>query len=75
MDGALRMESLIDGLLAYSRVGVRGGEFEAVESAKVLDTALQNLAATIQETGAVVTHDPLPAVHGDPRNSFRFFRT
>jgi signal transduction histidine kinase len=65
VDGAARMESLIDGLLAYSRVGARGGEFEAVECAQVLGRALQNLAAPLQETGAVVTQDSLPAVHGD----------
>jgi light-regulated signal transduction histidine kinase (bacteriophytochrome) len=65
VDGAVRMETLIDGLLAYSRVGTQGGELQPVESAKALGTALQNLAASIEESGAVVTHDTLPAVDGD----------
>ena len=65
VDGAARMETLIDGLLAFSRVGTQGGELQPVECAKALGTALQNLAASIEESGAVVTHDTLPAVNGD----------
>jgi light-regulated signal transduction histidine kinase (bacteriophytochrome) len=65
VDGAARMETLVDGLLAFSRVGTQGGELRPVECAKALGTALQNLAAAIEESGAVVTHDILPAVNGD----------
>jgi len=65
VDGTTRMESLIDGLLAFSRVGIRGGKFATVDTAQALDTALQNLAATIQDTGAEISHEPLPSVHGD----------
>ena len=65
IDGTLRMETLIDGLLAFSRISTRGAKFETVECAKVLETALQNLQTAIQESGAVVTLDPLPAVNGD----------
>jgi PAS domain S-box-containing protein len=65
VDGAARMETLIDGLLAFSRVGTQGGELQPVECGKALGTALQNLAASIEESGAVVTHDTLPAVNGD----------
>ena len=48
----------------------RGSALEAENSSlsnahKALGTALQNLATTIQESGAVVTQDPLPAVNGD----------
>jgi len=65
VDGTARMETLIDGLLAFSRVGTQGGELQPVECAKALGTALQNLAASIEESGAVVTHGTLPAVNGD----------
>jgi PAS domain S-box-containing protein len=65
VDGAARMETLIDGLLAFSRVGTQGGELQPVECAKALGTALQNLAASIEESGALVTHDTLPAANGD----------
>jgi len=65
VDGTTRMESLIDGLLAFSRVGTRGAKLEAVDCARVLDTALRNLAAAIEESGTVVSSDRLPTVHGD----------
>ncbi|MGA2656178.1 MAG: ATP-binding protein [Verrucomicrobiota bacterium] len=65
VDGADRMRNLIDDLLAYSRVGTRGGRFEPTDYAAALDQALANLKAAIQESGAVVTHDPLPTVMAD----------
>jgi PAS domain S-box-containing protein len=65
VDGAARMENLIDSLLAYSRVGTRGARFEAIEGAAVLDAALKNLTAAIQESGAVIRLDTLPTVLGD----------
>ena len=65
VDGANRMQSLINDLLAYSRVGTRGKEFEPTDCTAVLDLALANLKAAIEESGAVVTHGPLPTVMGD----------
>jgi PAS domain S-box-containing protein len=65
VDGGTRMEKLIDDLLAFSRLGTRGGKFNDVACRRVLDSALQNLAVAIEESSAVVTEDPLPTVHGD----------
>ena len=64
-DGAMRMQRLINDLLAYSRVGTRGKNFEAISVEEVLRQALENLHLSIQEKRAVVTHDPLPAAYGD----------
>jgi signal transduction histidine kinase/CHASE3 domain sensor protein len=74
IDGATRMEGLIDGLLAFSRVGTRGGKFEAVECEKALDTALRNLAVAIQESDAVVSQDPLPTVSADASQMVSLFQ-
>jgi signal transduction histidine kinase len=65
VDGANRMQSLINDLLAYSRVGTRGRGFEPTDCAAALDQALANLKAAVEESGAVVTHDPLPTVMAD----------
>ena len=65
VDGAQRMQNLINDLLAYSRVGTHGKPFEAVEMDKVAARALQNLSERIRETGVEVTRDELPAVWGD----------
>jgi PAS domain S-box-containing protein len=65
VDGANRMQNLIRDLLAYSRVGRRGRQFEPADCGTALDQALANLKAAIEESGAVVTHDPLPTVRAD----------
>jgi light-regulated signal transduction histidine kinase (bacteriophytochrome) len=65
MDGAKRMQVLINDLLTYSRLGTRGKPFEVTDCNDVLGAALFNLMIAIRESGAHVTHDPLPAVLGD----------
>jgi PAS domain S-box-containing protein len=66
VDGVTRMQSLISDLLAYSRVGSRDGEVAPVDADALLGRILdRTLAAAIEESGATVTHDPLPTVTGD----------
>jgi PAS domain S-box-containing protein len=65
LDGALRMQRLIEDLLAYSRVGTRGAAFSPVDTSVTLGRALASLKLVIEETGAAVTADPLPTVSGD----------
>jgi PAS domain S-box-containing protein len=65
VDGANRMQRLINDLLAYSRVGTRAKAIEPTDCTAVLDQALANLKAAIEKSGAVVTHDPLPTVMAD----------
>ena len=74
VDGANRMQRLIQDLLAYSRVGTRGGAFEPVDSGEVLDAALRDLGHRIEETGAVVTRGDLPAVLADPSQVRQVFQ-
>ena len=65
VDGAQRMQNLINDLLAYSRVGTHGKEFGEVSMEKTADYALRNLSERIKETGVEVTRDALPDVWGD----------
>jgi light-regulated signal transduction histidine kinase (bacteriophytochrome) len=65
VDGAARMKQLIEDLLAYSRVGTKAKDFKPVDLEKALRRALGNLKAAIDEAGAAVTHDPLPALPAD----------
>jgi PAS domain S-box-containing protein len=65
VDGASRMQRLIQDLLAYSRVGTKGQELIAVSSEEAFEQAVINLRGAIQERGALVTHDPLPVVRAD----------
>jgi light-regulated signal transduction histidine kinase (bacteriophytochrome) len=66
VDGAKRMQQLINDLLAFSRVGRTTEEFVEVHCDEALDRALRNLEAAIEDTGAEVVRSPLPAVEGDP---------
>jgi len=65
VDGAKRMQILINDLLAYSRVGTRSREFEQVDCTAILGMALVNLFSVIEESGAVITHDTLPSIMAD----------
>ncbi len=65
VDGASRMQALINDLLSYSRVGTKGKDPKPTDVQSVFDQALANLQAAIQESGAVVTHNPLPTVMAD----------
>jgi PAS domain S-box-containing protein len=65
VDGANRMQRLIQDLLTYSRVGTKGINLTDISSEKALQHALVNLQGAIGESAAVVTHDPLPDVMAD----------
>lgn len=65
VDGAKRMQRLIQDLLGFSRVGRVGGEVVDVDLAAALERALDQLSERIDEAGAVVTHDELPVVRGE----------
>ena len=74
VDGALRMQALVNDLLLYSRVTTRGEEFAPAEMDDVLQEALANLELAIAESAARVTHDPLPRVNGDARQLVRLLQ-
>ncbi len=66
VDGATRMQALINDLLHYSRVDTRGKPFVPTHCEEVITDALSNLEVAIQENAAKVTHDRLPEVTADP---------
>jgi len=74
VDGATRMRALINDLLEYARLGTKRHQAERVDCEKVVERALVNLSAAIEERGARVTHDPLPAVRGDESQLVRLFQ-
>lgn len=65
VEGATRMQMLINGLLSLSRVQTGGQEFAPTDTEDVLARAVASLQGSIVESGAEVTHDPLPQVTGD----------
>jgi PAS domain S-box-containing protein len=65
VDGAIRMQTLINDLLAYSRVGTRGQPLEPTDAHAALGEAIRNLAALIEENRAIITNADLPTVRAD----------
>jgi signal transduction histidine kinase len=65
VDGATRMEKMISDLLSFSRVSTQGKDLKIVSSETAFELAVQNLQVAISESGAMITHDPLPLVKAD----------
>ena len=74
VEGAERMQTLIADLLAFSSVGTQGTKPVPLESGAALGTALVNLRTALTESGATVTHDPLPSVVGDRTQLTQLFQ-
>ena len=74
VDGATRMQRLIQDLLAYSRIGTTRMIVTKVSSEKALQLALGNLQSAIEDSGAKVTNDPLPAVQADETQLVQLFQ-
>ena len=74
VDGAVRMQQLIDDILAYSRVTTHGKPLQPVDLNESASRAVTNLRFTIEERGAAVEISPLPRVLGDPVQLAQLFQ-
>jgi light-regulated signal transduction histidine kinase (bacteriophytochrome) len=74
VDGALRMQKLVQDLLAFSRVGRPEVALQSADCNAVLQAGLKNLEAAIQESGAVVEHAQLPVVMADSPQLVQVFQ-
>ena len=74
VDGATRMQRLIQDLLEYSRVGTRGEPFEPTDCLTVFDQAVANLHVAVEEHHATITHEALPSVMADASQLVRLFQ-
>jgi len=74
VDGANRMQEMINDLLSYSRIETRGKPFETVDCTAILNQALTNLKIAIEESSAVITHNPLPTMTGDESQLIQLFQ-
>lgn len=74
VDGASRMQMLINDLLSYSQVGTQGKPLEPTDCNGVLEKVLFNLQAAVKESGAVIMHEPLPIVLADSPQLVQVFQ-
>ncbi|WP_052849804.1 sensor histidine kinase [Streptomyces avicenniae] len=74
VDGANRMQVLINDLLLFSRVGRMNAESRPIDLDATLTSVLDALSVSVEETGTEVTHDPLPHVTGDASQLVMLFQ-
>jgi signal transduction histidine kinase len=74
VDGVQRMQTMIDDLLLYSRTGTVDLRPERVATGDVVAAALRDLGPRLEETGAQVQVEELPAVQADPPQLQRVFQ-
>ena len=74
VDGAKRMQALINDLLAFSRVGTKAKPFAPTDCNLIMKTALADLQFAIEDCGARVQVDDLPMVMGDATQLSQLFR-
>ncbi len=74
VDGANRMQRLIQDLLMFSRVESKGRELIETSSEDALKQALRNLRGAIEENGAVITHGTLPVIPADEMQLIQLFQ-
>ncbi|BAY92873.1 MULTISPECIES: sensor histidine kinase [unclassified Tolypothrix] len=74
VEGVSLMQTLIDDVLAYSKVDMQASAFQLTEVETPLNRSLSNLRGRIHETGAMITHDPLPTVMADSTQLMQLFQ-
>lgn len=74
VDGAKRMYALINDLLVYSRVSTNGKKFAPTDCEAVFANTIANLQTAIEESGTLVTHNPLPTVVADDLQLIQLFQ-
>ncbi len=74
VNGAKRMQEMINDLLTYSRITTGGKSFEQHSLEKILDRVLTNMSPTIELKNAVITRDPLPELPCDESQVHRLFQ-
>jgi len=74
VNGALRMQEMINDLLTYSRITSRGESFDLCSLEKILDRVLANMSPAVEQKNAVVTRSPLPELTCDESQIHRLFQ-
>lgn len=74
VEGAVRMQKMIQDLLEYSRIQTQGESFNKMNTTEVLKQAMHNLQKKIEETDAIIKYSELPVIKGDESQVTRLFQ-
>jgi two-component system, sensor histidine kinase and response regulator len=74
VEGASRMQKMIQDLLEYSRIQTQGKQLEKTDTSEILSHIISNLQTKIEETGTIILSDKLPVLIGDESQLKRLFQ-
>jgi len=74
VDGAIRMQKLLNDLLEFSRISSRGKGFEQVDTSNILAQVISNIQLLIAENSCLITNDDLPTLIADESQIIRVFQ-
>lgn len=74
VDGARRMQQLINDLLMLSRVKSQGKKFEVIDTDELVNSVVQEIGKYLEEKSAFVEISSLPSIHGDRNQIFQLFQ-
>jgi chemotaxis family two-component system sensor kinase Cph1 len=74
VEGAKRLNLMINDLLEYSRIGSNEIEFEYLQGEKILEIVLIELEPLIDDNHAIVTYDPLPLIYANEQMMIQLFQ-
>ena len=74
VEGAKRMDMMINDILEYSRIGSTEKEFKSLHTEKIIKQVLHNLKTLIEDNNAIVTYDPLPLIYANEYQMVQLFQ-
>lgn len=74
VEGAKRMQKMLNDLLAYSRVSSSPQSLKPIDCESVFEQTIANLKLAVEDASAKVTHDPLPTVLADETQLIQLFQ-
>lgn len=74
VDGAKRMDMVIEDLLDYSRIGRYNIKYEHINTNDIIEQVKSNLRSSIEKNKAVITHDDLPTIYANASQMVQLFQ-
>ncbi len=74
VEGAKRLDMMINDLLEYSRIGSKERELNYIHSEKIVELVLTNLKTLIEDKNAIVTYDSLPIIYANEYQMIQLFQ-
>ena len=74
VEGAKRLDMMLNDLLEFSKIGTQDSQFEYLHSEKLVEQAISNLKILLQDNNAEVTYDSLPIIYANEYQMIQLFQ-